>query len=85
LRAVWDLLFAGQNKSTLSDLRLRQAPLRTDTQQQVLSLKIMNNTPPDHKHEYRPPMDDAHFAIVVLAVASLTLIIFVLLITLWMS
>lgn len=30
-------------------------------------------------------MDDAHFAIVVLAATSVTLIIFVLLVTLWMS
>lgn len=33
----------------------------------------------------RQPMDDAHFAIVVLAVTSVTLIIFVLMVTLWMS
>lgn len=33
----------------------------------------------------RQSMDDAHFAILVLAVTSVTLIIFVLMVTLWMS
>ena len=33
----------------------------------------------------RQTMDDAHFTIVVLAVTSVTLIIFVLLVTLWLS
>lgn len=33
----------------------------------------------------RQSLDDAHFAIVVLAVTSVTLIIFVLMVTLWMS
>lgn len=39
----------------------------------------------DHDEPYRQPLDDALFAIVVLAVTSVTLIIFVLMITLWMS
>ncbi|WP_222598737.1 hypothetical protein, partial [Klebsiella sp. Kps] len=43
-------------------------------------------SPPDDQDEpIRQSLDDAHFAIVVLAVTSVTLIIFVLLITLWMS
>jgi hypothetical protein len=33
----------------------------------------------------RQSLDDAHFAIVVLAVTSVTLIIVVLMVTLWMS
>lgn len=43
-------------------------------------------SPPDDQDEpIRQSLDDAHFAIVVLVVTSVTLIIFVLLITLWMS
>ena len=39
----------------------------------------------DHDEPLSQPLDDAHFAIVVLAVTSVTLIIFVLMVTLWMS
>ncbi|MEZ3498178.1 hypothetical protein [Pantoea sp. KPR_PJ] len=38
-----------------------------------------------HDEPIRQPLDDAHFAIVVLAVTSVTLIIFVLMVALWMS
>jgi len=41
--------------------------------------------PPEREKEPRVPLDDAQFAIVVLAVTSFTLIIFVLMITLWMT
>lgn len=41
--------------------------------------------PDDNDESHRQPLDDAHFAIVVLAVTSVTLIIFVLMLTLWMS
>lgn len=42
--------------------------------------------PPDEPEELlRHSLDDAHFAIVVLAVTSVSLISFVLMITLWMS
>ncbi|EFM19691.1 hypothetical protein ACTUSZ_09575 [Pantoea eucalypti] len=41
--------------------------------------------PDDHDEPIRQSLDDAHFAIVVLAVTSVTLIIFVLIVTLWMS
>lgn len=44
--------------------------------------------PPPHDPQDEPlrqSLDDAHFAIVVLAVTSVTLIIFVLMVTLWMS
>jgi len=43
------------------------------------------HSPDDHDEPLRQPLDDAHFAIVVLAVTSVMLIIFVLIITLWMS
>jgi len=46
---------------------------------------MKNPTPPDLEKEPRVPLDDAQFAIVVLAVTSFTLIIFVLMITLWMT
>lgn len=39
----------------------------------------------DHDEPLQQPLDDAHFAIVVLAVTSATLIIFVLMVTLWLS
>ncbi len=41
--------------------------------------------PNDQDEPIRQSLDDAHFAIVVLAVTSVTLIIFVLMVTLWMS
>lgn len=42
--------------------------------------------PPDkHDEPVRQSLDDAQFAIVVLAVTSVTLIIFVLMVTLWMG
>ncbi|MGB9096644.1 hypothetical protein [Erwinia sp.] len=39
----------------------------------------------DYPEEPRFPLDDAQFAIVVLALTSFTLIMFVLIITLWMT
>ncbi|MBA2814873.1 hypothetical protein [Candidatus Pantoea persica] len=38
-----------------------------------------------HNEPLRQSLDDVHFAIVVLVVTSVTLIIFVLMVTLWMS
>jgi len=49
---------------------------------------VINMTEPTQESlsgESRHQLDDAHFAIVVLAVASFTLIIFVLLVTLLMT
>ncbi|KQN56700.1 hypothetical protein NV64_06340 [Erwinia sp. B116] len=48
-----------------------------------LNMKKSSELKPER--EPRIPLDDAQFAIVVLAVTSLTLIIFVLTITLWLS
>jgi hypothetical protein len=61
----------------------------TGTQQEryagTLWLTMNNSSKPEPEKEPRVPLDDAQFAIVVLAVTSFTLIIFVLAITLWMS
>lgn len=51
----------------------------------ALWLNMKNSSKPESEKEPRVPLDDAQFAIVVLAVTSFTLIIFVLGITLWMS
>ncbi|GAB3406577.1 hypothetical protein GCM10027361_10990 [Erwinia aphidicola] len=51
----------------------------------MLWLIMKNRSKPDPEKESRVPLDDAQFAIVVLAITSFTLIIFVLTITLWMS
>jgi len=51
----------------------------------TLWLNMKNSSKPESEKEPRVPLDDAQFAIVVLAVTSFTLIIFVLGITLWMS
>ena len=49
-------------------------------------MKMDESLPPDPPERDEPPtLDDAQFAVVVLAVTSFTLIIFVLLVTLWMS
>ena len=51
----------------------------------MLWLIMKNRSKPDPEKESRVPLDDVQFAIVVLAITSFTLIIFVLTITLWMS
>ncbi|MTD25362.1 hypothetical protein [Erwinia sorbitola] len=51
----------------------------------MLWLNMKNSSKPEFEKEPRVQLDDAQFAIVVLAVTSFTLIIFVLAITLWMS
>ena len=49
-------------------------------------MKMNESLPPDPPERDEPPtLDDAQVAVVVLAVTSFTLIIFVLLVTLWMS
>lgn len=51
----------------------------------TLWLNMKNSSKPEFEKDPRVPLDDAQFAIVVLAITSFTLIIFVLGITLWMS
>lgn len=46
---------------------------------------FLPHPPEEHEEPEAQPLADAHFAIVVLAVTSVTLIIFVLIVTLWMS
>ncbi|WP_176110243.1 hypothetical protein [Izhakiella australiensis] len=49
----------------------------------IALMKKPSDLPPENDN--RVPLDDAQFAVVVLAVASFILIIFVLIITLWMT
>ena len=46
---------------------------------------LLPSPPEEHDEPVVQPLADAHFAIMVLAVTSVTLIIFVLIVTLWMS
>lgn len=52
----------------------------------AMIMKMNESLPPEPpEREELLPLDDAQFAIVVLLLTSLTLIFFVLLVTLWMS